>query len=48
MLVATNRFGREQSAEVPDEQIYEFQAGLGGLKDPHRYALIVEPDMPVE
>lgn len=48
MIVMTHRFGVEEQVEVPDEQLYDFRRGLGAFEGLHRYALIVDPDSPVE
>jgi flagellar assembly factor FliW len=48
MLVATRRVGVVERIDVPENRIFEFYPGLGGFEDHHRFALIIEPDSPVE
>ena len=48
MLVTVNRFGIQETVEVPDDRIYEFEQGLGAFEQHHHYALIPEPDSPIE
>ena len=48
MQVRINRFGRDETVEVSEDQIYEFQPGLSPFTDYHRYALIAEDDSPIE
>ena len=48
MHVKTNLMGTEEIVEISQEQIYAFEPGLGGFESLRRYALITEPDSPVE
>lgn len=48
MLVKTNLIGAEDLVEVADEQIFAFEPGIGGFDALRRYALLSEPDSPVE
>lgn len=48
MQVATRRFGPVENVEVADDQLYEFYPGLGGFEAHHNFALISDPDSPVE
>ena len=48
MQVKTNFMGTEEIVEISQEQIYAFEPGLGGFEELRRYALIAEPDSPVE
>ena len=48
MHVKTNLIGTEETVEISQEQIYAFEPGLGGFESLRRYALITEPDSPVE
>lgn len=48
MEVKTSRFGSDETVEVSEERIFEFYPGLGGFEHHHRYALITEPDSPLE
>ena len=48
MQIRTSRFGRDETVDVSEDQIYEFQPGLSPFTDYHRYALLAEDDSPVE
>lgn len=48
MELITKRFGTEERIEIPEEQIYAFEPGLGGFEELRRYALILDDDSPVE
>ncbi len=48
MHVKTNLMGTEEIVEISQEQIFAFEPALGGFEALRRYALITEPDSPVE
>ena len=48
MLVKTNRYGTEETVEVSDDRLFEFNPGLSSFEDHHRYALISEEGSPIE
>lgn len=48
MHVKTNLMGIEEIVEISQEQIFAFEPGIGGFEALRRYALITEPDSPVE
>ncbi len=48
MLVITARFGELERIEVPDDQLFEFDPGLRGFEDLHRFARIVDDESPIE
>ena len=48
MIVQTRRFGAAEQIEVPEERVFELYPGLGGFEDHHNFAVLIEPDSPVE
>jgi flagellar assembly factor FliW len=48
MRVTVNRFGDIEVMDVPENQLFEFQPGLGSFEQYHHYALIVDAESPVE
>jgi flagellar assembly factor FliW len=48
MEIVTRRYGRPERLEVDAADIYEFCPGLAGFEAYTRYAIIREPDSPVE
>ncbi|TAK77554.1 MAG: flagellar assembly protein FliW [Dehalococcoidia bacterium] len=48
MRVTTTLLGVEQSVDVAEEQIFAFEPGIGGFESLRRFALVREPEGPVE
>lgn len=48
MLITTHRFGIEEQVEVAEADILDFQPGLLGFDQLHRFVIIEEVDSPVE
>lgn len=48
MRVITRRHGPLESIEVPPSQLYEFYPGVVGFEEHHQFALVTDPESPVE